>query len=234
MALLEVESLRVFYGDLQALFDVTTSVEPGSVLALIGANGAGKSTLLATIAGIAGAPRAGSTIRFDGAEILGRPAEALARAGIALVPEGRMLFASLNVEENLQMGSMTRRAGPWSLERVYALFPILREFRSRPATSLSGGQQQMVAIGRALMSNPRLLLCDEISLGLAPTVVEQIYRSLAQVSGEGMAIILVEQDVARASAAADTVCCLLKGRVTLQGPARGFGQHQIAHAYFGH
>ncbi|MDE2453413.1 MAG: ABC transporter ATP-binding protein [Burkholderiales bacterium] len=232
MALLELDSLDVFHGDLQALFGVSLALEAGEVLALIGANGAGKSTLLQTVAGLLVAARP-QALRFDGEAIGARPAEVLARAGIALVPEGRMLFPSLSVEENLLMGTLTRRPGPWNLARAYELFPVLEEFRKRPATSLSGGQQQMVAVARALLSNPRLLLCDEISLGLAPLVVEQIYQSLARVRASGLAIVLVEQDVSRACATADRVCCLLEGRVTLQGAADAFSPAQISHAYFG-
>jgi branched-chain amino acid transport system ATP-binding protein len=233
--LLEIDSLQVWYGDLQALYGVTLQLDEGRVLALIGANGAGKSTLLSAVCGLLeGEERTRGAIRLAGAEVLGRPAEALAHEGVALVPEGRILFPSLSVEENLRMGMLTRRAGHWTLARVYELFPVLQEFRERPATSLSGGQQQMVSIGRALLSNPRLLLCDEISLGLAPVIVRQIYQSLEQVRAQGMSIVLVEQDVQRACQAADHVCCLLKGRVTLQGAADAFDHAQIAQAYFGH
>ena len=232
-ALLDIESLQVWYGDLQALYGVSMQLDEGGVLALIGPNGAGKSTLLGAVCGLLEG-RAAGAVRFGGVPVLGQPAEALARAGIALVPEGRMLFPSLGVEENLRMGLRTRRSGPWTLPRVYQLFPVLEEFRHRPATALSGGQQQMVAIARALLCNPRLLLCDEISLGLAPMVVEQIYASLQRIRGEGLAIVLVEQDVRRACQSADRVCCLLKGRVTLQGAAGAFDHAQIAQAYFGH
>ena len=232
-ALLEIDDLRVWYGDLQALYGVSTALDEGRVLALIGANGAGKSTLLSAVCGLLEG-RAEGAVRLHGAPLLGRPAEALAYEGIALVPEGRMLFPSLSVEENLRMGMLTRRAGHWTLQRVYELFPVLQEFRTRPATALSGGQQQMVAIGRALLANPRLLLCDEISLGLAPVIVRQIYESLQQVRAQGMAIVLVEQDVQRACRMADAVCCLLKGRVTLQGKADAFDHARIAQAYFGH
>ena len=233
MALLEIDALQVWYGDLQALYGVSLQLDEGQVLALIGANGAGKSTLLASVCGLLEG-RASGQLRLAGASLLGRPAEAVAHEGIALVPEGRMLFASLSVEENLRMGMLTRRPGPWTLARVYELFPGLQEFRARPAPALSGGQPQMVALGRALLANPRLLLCDEISLGLAPVIVRQIYESLETVRAQGMSIVLVEQDVQRACASADTVCCLRKGRVTLQGAADAFDHARIAQAYFGH
>ncbi len=231
MPLLEVQGLCSHYGDLQALFDLSLQIGEGEVFALIGANGAGKSTLIHAICGLGS--RAVGTIAFDGEPIQRLPAERIARRGIALVPEGRLLFSSLTVEENLRMGANTRRAGPWSLATVYALFPILHEFRNRPSTALSGGQQQMVSIGRALMANPRLLLCDEISLGLAPIVIEQIYRSLADIRAQGLSVLLVEQDVARACSVADHVYCLLKGRKTLSGRPGEFSADQIGAAYFG-
>jgi branched-chain amino acid transport system ATP-binding protein len=231
MPLLDVAGLSSHYGDLQALFELSLRVDEGQVIALIGANGAGKSTLISAIAGL-GSRRAG-TIHFDGQPIHQLPAERIAHLGIALVPEGRLLFASLTVEENLIMGSNTRRPGPWSLARIYELFPILREFRHRPATSLSGGQQQMVSIGRALMANPRLMLCDEISLGLAPIVIEQIYRSFADIRAQGLSLLIVEQDVARACRVADHAYCLFKGRMTLSGAPSTLSPAQIADAYFG-
>lgn len=231
MPMLEVDSLDVHYGDLQATFGVSFAVERGQVLALIGANGAGKSTLLNAIVGLVPA-RAGS-VRFEGKTLAGMPAEQIARLGIAMVPEGRMLFPSLNVEENLLMGSVTRRAGAWDLASVYALFPMLERLRRRPATQLSGGQQQMVSIGRALMANPRLLLCDELSLGLAPVIVDEIYLAFERIRADGLSIVLVEQDVARACRAAERMVCLLKGRVTLAGPVAGVSHGEIAAAYFG-
>jgi branched-chain amino acid transport system ATP-binding protein len=231
MPMLELESVDLFHGDLQAVFDVSLAIDEGEVLALIGANGAGKSTLLRALVGLM-APRRGR-LSFDGRDIGGLPAERVAALGIAMVPEGRLLFPSLGVEENLLMGTMTRRSGPWSLDSVYALFPMLRELRARQPMHLSGGQQQMVAIGRALMSNPRLLLCDELSLGLAPTVVEDIYRAFDRIRADGLAIVLVEQDVARACAVADRMLCLLKGRVTLAGTTAGVSRERIAAAYFG-
>jgi branched-chain amino acid transport system ATP-binding protein len=231
MPLLALDAVEVFHGDLQAVFGVSLQVSAGQALALIGANGAGKTTLLRAITGLT-PPRRG-TIRFDGHDLVGLPAQHIATLGIAMVPEGRMLFPALSVEENLRMGTVTRRAGPWTLERVYELFPALREMRAWPSTRLSGGQQQMVAIGRALMANPRLLLCDELSLGLAPLVVEEIYRAFARIRGEGLAIVLVEQDVARACAVSDTMLCLLKGRVTLAGTSAHVPRERIAAAYFG-
>jgi branched-chain amino acid transport system ATP-binding protein len=231
MALLEVAGLSSHYGDLQALFDLSLAVEAGQAVALIGANGAGKSTLISAIAGIG--TRSVGSIRFDGQAIERVPAERIARLGVALVPEGRQLFASLTVEENLRMGGHTRRPGPWSLDTVYRLFPVLNDFKERLATSLSGGQQQMVAIGRALMANPRLMLCDEISLGLAPIVIEQIYRSFAEIRAGGTALLIVEQDVARACRVADHVYCLLKGRITLSGRPAELSHAQISAAYFG-
>jgi len=231
MTLLEVDALDAFYGDFQALFGVTLHVEAGETVALIGANGAGKTTLLKCLVGLIGGRR--GEIRLGGESIGGEPAERISRLGLSLVPEGRLLFPSLTVEENLLMGALNRRPGRWTLARVYELFPMLRERRRHWPDALSGGQQHMVAIGRALMSNPKLLLCDEISLGLAPLVVDQIYESLGHIRGEGASIVLVEQDVKRAAGAADRVYCLLKGRVTLHGEARGLGLEQLSRAYFG-
>jgi branched-chain amino acid transport system ATP-binding protein len=191
--LLEVNGLDAFYGDFQALFGVSMRVASGAVVAVIGANGAGKSTLLKSIAGLMGAqPEA---IRFDGVAIGGGPAYRTVARGIALVPEGRRLFASLSVEENLLIGAQLGRPGPWTLSRIYQLFPVLAERRTLAATALSGGQQQMVAIGRALMSNPKLILCDEISLGLAPIVVRDVYARLPSIRNEGAAVVIVEQDI---------------------------------------
>ena len=231
MTLLEVDALDAFYGDFQALFGVTLHVETGETVALIGANGAGKTTLLKCLVGLIGGRR--GDIRLGGESIGGEPAERISRLGLSLVPEGRLLFPSLTVEENLLMGALNRRPGSWNLARVYELFPVLRERRRQRPDALSGGQQHMVAIGRALMSNPKLLLCDEISLGLAPLVVDQIYQSLGRIRDEGASIVLVEQDVKRAAGAADRVYCLLKGRVTLHGQARSLKLEQLSRAYFG-
>ena len=231
MTLLDVQALDAFYGDFQALFGVTLHVDAGETVALIGANGAGKTTFLKSLVGLNDSRR--GEIRFAGEQIGGEPAERISRLGLSLVPEGRLLFPSLTVEENLLMGALNRRPGSWNLARVYELFPVLRERRRQRPDALSGGQQHMVAIGRALMSNPKLLLCDEISLGLAPLVVDQIYQSLGRIRDEGASIVLVEQDVKRAAGAADRVYCLLKGRVTLHGQARSLKLEQLSRAYFG-
>jgi branched-chain amino acid transport system ATP-binding protein len=230
-ALLAIQNLDAFYGDIQALFGVSMEVAAGEAVAVIGANGAGKSALLKSIAGLLRSRP--DAIVFDGAAIGGVPAYAVAARGIALVPEGRGLFPSLSVEENLLIGGQLKRPGPWMLARIYELFPALRERRRFPSTALSGGQQQMVAIGRALMSNPKLLLCDEISLGLAPIVVRDIYARLPAILGEGVSVVLVEQDIVQALKAAHRVYCLQEGRVALAGAAKELTREQIAAAYFG-
>lgn len=228
---LVIEGLESFYGDFQALHGVSLELLPGQVLALIGANGAGKSTLLKSIVGLV-APRRGM-VRWNGAAITGLKAALTLGLGVALVPEGRRLFPSLSVEENLVLGGQIGRNGPWSLAGVYKLFPILQEKRLAPATSLSGGQQQMVAIGRALMSNPELLLLDELSLGLAPIVIKGIYAQLPHITGAGMSAILIEQDVNRALGAAGQFLCLQEGRVSLQGRPGEHSRDAISAAYFG-
>jgi len=229
--LLEVNGLDAFYGDFQALFGVSMRVASGAIVAVIGANGAGKSTLLKSIVGLMGGqPEA---IRFDGVAIGGGPAYRTVARGIALVPEGRRLFASLSVEENLLIGGQLGRRGPWTLSRIYELFPVLAERRTLAATALSGGQQQMVAIGRALMSNPKLILCDEISLGLAPIVVRDVYARLPSIRNEGAAVVIVEQDIMQALAVSDHVYCLQEGRVALAGAAGTLSREAIAAAYFG-
>jgi branched-chain amino acid transport system ATP-binding protein len=231
MTLLATHALTAYYGDFQALFGIDFSVNESETVAIIGANGAGKSTFLRAVVGQLKAPP--EAVTFDGAAIGGQPANHIVRLGIALVPEGRRLFPSLTVEENLRIGGHGGRPGPWTLRRVYDLFPVLEERRALPAPSLSGGQQQMVAIGRALMSNPRLLLCDEISLGLAPIVVHDIYARLPAIVAEGLSLIVVEQDIAQALKAAAQVYCLQEGRIALQGPARELTRESISAAYFG-
>ena len=231
MPLLETVALKAHYGDAQALFGIDFGLAAGEVVAIIGANGAGKSTFLKSLVGLVKVQ--GDAIRFDGQAIGSLPPGEIVRRGIALVPEGRRLFASLSVEENLLMGTLAKRPGPWSLERLYALFPVLRDKRAHGATLLSGGQQQMVAIGRALMSNPRVLLCDELSLGLAPIVIREIYAAMPAITREGMTVVIVEQDVATAQQVSQRVYCFQEGRVSLHGRSEALTREQINQAYFG-
>ena len=230
-SVLLTRSLCAYYGDFQALFDVDISVEAGELVAIIGANGAGKSTLMKSIAGL---------INTNAQQVLYRNkligalrADQVAFEGIALVPEGRQLFPSLTVKENLLIGAQTRRTGAWNLQRVYDLFPVLFERRNVASTSLSGGQQQMVAIGRALMANPDLILFDEISLGLAPVVIKSIYDALPAIVGEGMSAMVVEQDISKALEVSTRFYCLQKGRVALHGDSGNTSRESISRAYFG-
>jgi len=229
--LLELRSLDAFYGDFQALFGASLNVMAGEVVAVIGANGAGKSTLLNCVAGLI--PSRREAILFDGEPIGDVPAHAVVGRGIALVPEGRRLFSSLSVEENLLIGGQLGRTGPWSLSRIYELFPALWERRYAPSALLSGGEQQMVAIGRALMSNPKLLLCDEISLGLAPIVVRELYARVPSILAEGSSLVIVEQDIVQALRVANRIYCLQEGRVALTGSAATLTRDAISAAYFG-
>ena len=229
--LLELRSLDAFYGDFQALFGASLNVMAGEVVAVIGANGAGKSTLLNCVAGLI--PSRREAILFDGEPIGDVPAHAVVGRGIALVPEGRRLFSSLSVEENLLIGGQLGRTGPWSLSRIYELFPALWERRHAPSALLSGGEQQMVAIGRALMSNPKLLLCDEISLGLAPIVVRELYARVPSILAGGSSLVIVEQDIVQALRVANRIYCLQEGRVALTGSAATLTRDAISAAYFG-
>jgi len=226
-----VENLEVFYGEFQALFGISLEVAAGETVAVIGANGAGKTTLLSTIAGVL-IPRRGQVI-YRGKVVSGSPAYRLCQRGIAMVPEGRRIFPSLTVEENLEVGAYSGRRGPWHREAIYNLFPILQERVRVPGVDLSGGEQQMLAIGRALMSNPDLILMDEISLGLAPLIVQELYRVVREVAEAGTTVILVEQDVTRGLKAADRVYCLLEGRVSLAGRSADLNLDQVSQAYFG-
>jgi branched-chain amino acid transport system ATP-binding protein len=233
MALLETHGLTARYGDFKALFGIDFSIQAGETVAIIGANGAGKSTFLRAICGLLAASP--DSIVFDGAPIGGAKPADIVRRGVAMAPEGRKLFPSLSVEENLAVGAWSqKKQGQWSLRSVYELFPVLKERRLSPATALSGGQQQMVTIGRALMSNPRLLMCDEISLGLAPIVIRDIYAALPRIKQSGASLVIVEQDIAQAMAVADRVYCFQEGRVTLSGPPSALSRDAIHEAYFGH
>ncbi len=231
MSLVETQGLTAHYGDAQALFGIDFRLDPGEVVAIIGANGAGKSTFLKSLTGLVKVRR--DAVRFAGEPVGGRPPGEIVRRGLALVPEGRRLFPSLSVEENLRMGAFAGRPGPWSLERLYAMFPILEKKRHQPGTSLSGGQQQMVALGRALMSNPTVLLCDELSLGLAPIVIKEIYDAMPAITGEGMSVVIVEQDVTVAQRVSQRVYCFQEGRVSLEGRSDALSREQISQAYFG-
>ncbi|MCK0505390.1 ABC transporter ATP-binding protein [Aromatoleum anaerobium] len=229
--LLSTHGLKAWYGDFQALFGIDFEIRPQEIVAIIGANGAGKSTFLKAITGVLSADA--ESVRFKGQPIGGRRPHRVVADGIAMVPEGRRLFPSLSVEENLRMGAYTKRPGPWTLEKIYGLFPVLKEKRKAPGTALSGGQQQMVAIGRALMSNPELLICDEISLGLAPAVIKEIYVALAEIARNGLTAIVVEQDVYTAQRVSQRLYCFQEGRVSLRGNSSDLTHEQISHAYFG-
>jgi branched-chain amino acid transport system ATP-binding protein len=231
MSLLTVSGLEARHGLLSAVRDVSLELAVGETLALVGANGAGKTTLLRTIAG---AHRAtAGRIEFDGEDITSTRAYVRVRKGIALVPEGRRLFPELTVEENLRVAKASGRGGRWNVDEVLQAFPLLQPLRGKRAASLSGGEQQAAAIGRALMTNPRLLLLDEVSLGLAPVVVEGVYRSLASLIESGATILLVEQDLSRALSVATRVICMLEGRVILEGGAGELTREQVTAAYFG-
>jgi branched-chain amino acid transport system ATP-binding protein len=233
-ALLRVEGIDAFYGQLQALRGVSLEVGEGEALALIGANGAGKTTLFHAVAGLHRAAR--GQIVFDGEPLRGQPAHRVVGRGIALVPEGRRIFPSLSVDENLRVAEdrvAPGRARRWTRERVYGLCPDLRAAAGRRGTQLSGGQQQMLAIGRALLSEPRLLLCDEVSLGLAPTIVKELYQVLATIRSEGVTLVFVEQEVTRSLSFSDNVVCLHQGVVRLAGRSADRSLDEVRRAYFG-
>jgi len=228
---LTVSETDVFYGEFQALFGVNLRVDLGETVAIIGANGAGKTTLLRAISGML-KPKRGQ-ITHRGASIVGQPAHALCGRGISMVPEGRAIFPSLSAEENLAVGAYSGRKGRWTANAIYELFPLLKERARVQGTNLSGGEQQMLAIGRALMSNPDLILMDEISLGLAPLIVKELYRVVREIAKAETTVVLVEQDVSRSLQAADRVYCLLEGRVSLEGRPADLMHEQISKAYFG-
>jgi branched-chain amino acid transport system ATP-binding protein len=229
--LVEAAGLTAFHGDAQALFGIDLRLDAGELVAIIGSNGAGKSTFLRALTGLLKVPR--DAVHFDGVPIGGLPPGEIVRKGLAMVPEGRRLFPSLSVEENLLMGATASRRGPWNLRRLYAMFPVLEQKKHDPSLSLSGGQQQMVAIGRALMSNPTVLLCDELSLGLAPIVIKEIYDAMPKVTAEGMSVVVVEQDVTVAQRVSQRVYCFQEGRVSLEGASEKLTREQISRAYFG-
>ena len=229
--ILRTQSLEAFYGDAQALFGIDFELFAGELVAIIGANGAGKSTFLKCLTGLIKVPL--QAIHWKGQAMGGLPTGDIVKSGLTMVPEGRRLFPSLTVEENLMMGANAQRKGTWNLARIYKLFPILKEKRTLPSTSLSGGQQQMIAIGRAMMSNPDALLCDELSLGLAPIVIKEIYSAMPEITSEGMTVVIVEQDVAMAKLVSKRLYCFQEGRVSLQGDSHSLTNQEISHAYFG-
>jgi branched-chain amino acid transport system ATP-binding protein len=231
VSVLEVESLEVRHGLLQAVREVSFQLGEGETLALVGANGAGKSSLLRAIAGAS--PISAGRVVFRGEDVSSEPAHRRLRRGIALVPEGRRLFADLTVEENLLVARDHGRPGPWDVASISEAFPLIGKRLNQPAGNLSGGEQQATAIGRALMSNPRLLLLDEVSLGLAPVAIEDVYRSLSTVLERGTTVVIVEQDLARALAVAGPVLCMLEGRIVLSGQSRELTREQVTEAYFG-
>lgn len=230
-AILELRDVDVFYDDFQALFSVSLSVEEGAIFAAIGANGAGKSTLLKAIGGLL-RQKSGSVL-FEGQPVDKVSAHDRVKMGIALVPEGRRVFPSLSVRENLQMGAYAGRKGDWDIPAVLELFPLLKPLLKRQAASLSGGEQQALAIGRALMSNPRLILMDEVSLGLAPVVIKSIYEAMVTLPERGTTILVVEQDVQHVLTVADHVACFLEGRISLEGAPAELSADAITTAYFG-
>jgi branched-chain amino acid transport system ATP-binding protein len=231
VTLLKVEQLEARYGQLKAVRGVNLTIERGETVALVGANGAGKTTLLRAIAGAH--KIAGGGIAFKGEDIGGRSAHARAALGLALVPEGRRLFARLTVEENLLLARSAGRTGAWTLDAVMEAFPNLKDRRRSFAGTLSGGEQQATAIGRALMMNPELLLLDEVSLGLSPLVVDRLYARLEALKSSGVAMLLVEQDLKRALATASRAICMLEGAIAIEGPTAALSREEVTEAYFG-
>ena len=231
MNILDIENLTARHGLLEAVRGISFSVQKGETLALVGANGAGKTTLLRTLAGAHAV--ASGHIRLRGEDVTGLPSHKRVSNGIALVPEGRRMFASMTVAENLKLGSMAGRKGDWSIDRILEIFPNLQKRIHHKTGHLSGGEQQATAIGRALMSNPDILLLDEVSLGLSPLIVDRVYASLDGLIKSGTTIILVEQDLSRAMGVATRVICMLEGRIALEGDAKALTRDQVTEAYFG-
>lgn len=231
MTLLSIENLDVRYGQFQAVRSVSFKVGAGEVVAMIGANGAGKTTLLRTLAG-AIRPASGR-ILFKDRDVTTLSAHERVKAGMVLVPEGRRLFSRMTVEENLALGGLVKRGGDWSVDRIFSIFPNLAKRRHARTGTLSGGEQQATAIGRALMTNPDIIFFDEISLGLSPLVVDQVYASLAELLKSGVTVVLVEQDLKRAMAVAGRAICMLEGQIVLDRAMAETTRDEITDAYFG-
>lgn len=234
MTMLEVKDLSLYYGGFQALMDITLRVKRDQIVSILGANGAGKSTLLKAISGLL-KPSSGS-IHYNGERIDHLDPHEIVRLGLALVPEGRKIFSTLTVLENLLIGSYVpeaRRTKDKQLENVFELFPRLRERKGQFGSTLSGGEQQMLAIGRALMSQPRLIVFDEISLGLSPIIVRHLYEAVHRIKQKGMVVVLVEQDVKRSLKTADFAYILQEGKIRLKGNPRDFTEEEVKKAYFG-
>jgi branched-chain amino acid transport system ATP-binding protein len=229
--LLSIENLSVYHGQFRAVSSVTITVGAGEIVSIIGANGAGKSSLLKAIVGQV--DRVEGAIRFQGEDLAGQPTAQIVKKGVALVPEGRRLFPSLTVEENLAVGWEVGRRGDIGFDEIYTYFPVLREKRRQLSRELSGGQQQMVAVGRALLANPKLLLCDEISLGLAPTIIKDLYEIIPTIRARGIGILVVEQDITRSLAVADRFYCLLEGKMNLTGRPADVTHDTVVKHYFG-
>lgn len=229
--MLSINNINVHYGEFLALKNISMEIPEGECISLVGANGAGKSTLLKSLMG--SLPKTSGSITMNGQDITALPAYEVVKSGISIVPEGRKLFASLSVEENLLIGCESKNKGNWNLVRVYQLFPDLKVKKNMPALSLSGGQQQMVSIGRALMTNPKVLLCDEISLGLSPKIIKDIYLALPEILSEGISIILIEQDLGLAIESSSYLYCLREGEIVLNGKSRDMSRDVVGDAYFG-
>ena len=233
MSLLEVNHIDVHYGDFLALKDVSINVEPGTIVSLIGANGAGKSTIMNTICGL-NKPTKGEII-FDGQNIAGKKPNQIARLGLSMAPEGSHCFERMTVQDNLLMGAYLAKKDErmQRLENVYKLFPILKEKANQMSTFLSGGQRQRLAIGRGIMTQPKILLCDEISLGLAPVVINDIYEKLKEIADTGLTMLIVEQDVNRSLNSSDYAYVVLEGKIVMQGKSKELSVDEVNDAYFG-
>jgi branched-chain amino acid transport system ATP-binding protein len=229
--MLSVSGISVHYGDFLALKKISLNVPKGECISLVGANGAGKSTLLNALIG--SLAKTTGSISIEDKDVTNLQAHEVVKCGISIVPEGRKLFSSLTVEENLLIGRESKNKGNWNLARVYQLFPDIEQKKNVPALSLSGGQQQMVSIGRALMTNPKVLLCDEISLGLSPKIIKDIYNALPEILSEGISIILVEQDLNLAISSSSYLYCLREGEIVLEGKSTELTRDFIGEAYFG-